>query len=149
MTTATVSVPARIEHRTKSEITRARATGVFYLLMALVTFLVFGRDSEGDATLRLTDPGDRFYGDFPDLVFNASSAAYLIAVLLAILGGIQITRGFDRWQNAVLAIAVVLFVGAFLGWAAAGASFSLVGMLQASTGSCDSDCAWRRRRIAL
>ncbi len=48
------------------------------------------------------------------------------------MGGIQLTRGFDRWQNVVLAVVVVLFLGAFLGWAAAGGSFSLVGMLQAS-----------------
>lgn len=122
----------RVETRTKSEVTRARTTGVLLLLLAMISFIVFGRDSEGDATLRLTEPGQRFHDQFPDLVFDASSAAYLIAVLLAIIGGIQITRGFDRWQNAVLVGAMVLFVGAFLGWAAAGASFSLVGMLQAT-----------------
>lgn len=118
--------------RTKGEISRARALGVFYLLLAFAAFAIFGRDAEGQATLRLTDSGDRFNGQFPDLVFTASTASYLIAVLLAVLGGVQLMRGFDRWENAVLSITVILFVAAFLGWAAAGASFSLVGMLQAT-----------------
>lgn len=123
---------ARTRTRTHREIVQARALGAFYLVMASIVFAIFGLDSDGTATLRLTESGDRFHDRFPDLVFNASTAAYLIAVLLAIVGGIQLTRGFDRWQNAVLAVAMVFFVGSFLGWAAAGASFSLVGMLQAS-----------------
>ena len=127
---STSTAPAEI--KTRSEISRARALGVLYLTLAMIAFFVFGRDSEGDATLRLTSVGDRFHDQFPDLVFNASTAAYLIAVLLAILGGVQLTRGFERWQTAVLVIVVVLFIGAFLGWAAAGKSFSLVGMLQAT-----------------
>ncbi len=132
MTTVAVPTTTRVETRTKSEISRARTLGVFYLLMATIVFFFFGGIDEGDATLRLTNTGDRFNGSFPDLTFNPSNAAYLIAVLLAIVGGIQLTRGFDRWQNVVLAVVVVLFIGAFLGWAAAGGSFSLVGMLQAS-----------------
>jgi len=118
--------------RTRREIVKAQTLGVFYLLMATITFVVFGLQSEGEAELRLTDPGDRFHDQFPDLAFDAANAAYLIAVVLAILGGIQLVRGFDRWENLVLGVVAVLFVGAFLGWAAAGSSFSLVGMLQAS-----------------
>lgn len=118
--------------QTRRDRNRARALGAFYLLLATVVFTVFGLDSDGDATLRLTETGDRFHDSFPDLVFNAANAAYLIAVLLAVLGGIQLTRGFERWENVVVIVAMVFFVGAFLGWAAAGTSFSLVGMLQAS-----------------
>jgi len=111
---------------------KARGLGVFYIAMAAFTWLVFGQADEGDATLRLTDPGDAFHDSFPDLVFDPSTFGYLVAVILAITGGIQLTRGFDRWQTAVLAATSVLFIVSFLGWAAAGASFSLVGMLQAS-----------------
>ena len=53
-----------------------------------------------------------------------------VAVVLAFLGGVQLVRGFGRWQNRVLAIGFVLFVFAFLAWAAAGKSFNLVGMLR-------------------
>ncbi len=118
--------------RTRQEIAKARSLGVFYLVLAFVVFGIFGRDGEGDATLRLTSVGDRFHDQFPDLVFDVSTVAYLIAVLLAIIGGVQLTRGFNRWQTVVTSIAVVLFVLAFLGWAADGASFSLVGMFQAT-----------------
>ncbi len=111
---------------------KARGLGIFYLALATLAWLVFGQSSDGTATLRLTDPGDSFHDSFPDLAFDASTVGYLVAVVLAIAAGIQLTRGFHRWQNAVLAVAVVLFVVSFLGWAAAGASFSLVGMLQAS-----------------
>lgn len=117
---------------TRAAATKARGLGIFYLALAALAWLVFGQSSEGTATLRLTDPGDTFHDSFPDLAFDASAVGYLVAVVLAIAGGVQITRGFDRWQNAVLAVAVVLFVVSFLGWAAAGTSFSLVGMLQAS-----------------
>lgn len=117
---------------TRRESVRARTLGLLYLLLATIVFAGFGLGTEGDATLRLTEAGDRFNGTFPDLTFNAAQVAYVVAVFLALLGGIQLVRGFDRWENAVLAIAAVAFVGAFLGWAAAGASFSLVGMLQAS-----------------
>lgn len=111
---------------------KARGLGIFYLALAAMAWLIFGQSSEGTATLRLTDPGDAFHDSFPDLAFDAGTIGYLVALVLAIAGGIQITRGFARWQNAVLAVAVVLFVVSFLGWAAAGTSFSLVGMLQAS-----------------
>lgn len=111
---------------------RARTLGITYLVAATVVFAGFGLGSDGEATLRLTEAGDRFNGDLPDLTFDAAQASYVIAVFLALLGGIQLVRGFERWTNAVLAVATIAFVGAFLGWAAAGASFSLVGMLQAS-----------------
>ena len=121
-----------LAHTTRRDSVRARTLGLLYLVLATVVFAGFGLGTNGDATLRLTDPGDRFHGDFPDLTFDAAQAAYVVAVFLALLGGIQLVRGFDRWQNAILAVAAIAFVGAFLGWAAAGASFSLVGMLQAS-----------------
>jgi len=111
---------------------KARGLGVFYLALAALAWLVFAQSSAGTATLRLTDPGDAFHDSFPDLAFDPSTVAYLVAVVLAIAGGFQLMRGFARWQTAVLVIAMVLFVVSFLGWAAAGNSFSLVGMLQAS-----------------
>ncbi len=130
MTTATT--PAPVPARTTSEISRARTVGSLYLLLATITVVVFGQSSGGDASLRLTEAGERFHGSIPDLVFDPSSAAYLVAVLLAVIGGVQLTRGFDRWQTLVLTVGGILFVGSFLGWAASGSSFSLVGMLQAS-----------------
>ena len=66
----------------------------------------------------------------PDLSVPAAALGIGVAVVLAFLGGVQLMRGFGRWQNRVLAIGMVLFIFAFLGWAAAGQSFNLVGMLR-------------------
>ena len=66
----------------------------------------------------------------PDLSVPAAALGIGVAVVLAFLGGVQLIRGFGRWQNRVLAIGMVLFIFAFLGWAAAGQSFNLVGMLR-------------------
>jgi ABC-type uncharacterized transport system permease subunit len=43
---------------------------------------------------------------------------------------VQLSRGFKKLGNVVLAIVLLLFVFSFLTWAAAGKSFSLVGMMQ-------------------
>lgn len=47
----------------------------------------------------------------------------------AILGGIQLARGFGRYTNWMLGLVVGLFIFGFLVWAAAGKSLNLVGML--------------------
>ncbi len=120
---------------TPAEIRRARILGIAYLLMAAFVLWVFGVGSigEGDATFglaRAQDPG------FPlDFTFNASLVAFALAGGLAVLGGVQLARGFGKWTNLLLAIGFVLFVFSFLAWATAQSSlgsFSLVGMLQAT-----------------
>lgn len=118
--------------RTRSETARARALAIAYLTMAAVVLVFFALGTEGSAEFRLTSPGDRFHDSVPDLVFDAGAVAFVIAVLLAILGGMQLSRASIGLEGAIVGIAGVLFVVAFLGWAAAGASFSLVGMLQAT-----------------
>ncbi len=125
------AVPAAAIARTPAEIRRARILGVVYLAMALFVLLVFAIGTEGAARFRLTLPRDRFE-NFPDLVLSAGGLAYTVAAVLAFLGGMQLARGFGKATNIVLGIGLMLFVFAFLGWAAAGKEFSLVGMLQVS-----------------
>jgi len=115
--------------RTPAEVRRARIMGITYLVLAAAVLLLFALHTEGDATFRLTREGDRF-ASLPDLVLSAAGLSYTVAAFLAFLGGIQLTRGFGKVSNLVLGFALLLFVFAFLGWAAAGKSFSLVGMLQ-------------------
>ncbi len=131
-TPLTIGQTGPLAARTGRDLLRARSLGVFYLISATIVFAAFGLGSDGEATLRVTEAGDRFHDSVPNLVFDAAQVSYVVAVFLAVLGGIQMTRGFDRWENAVLVLAAFAFLGSFLGWAAAGASFSLVGMLQAS-----------------
>ena len=120
--------------QTPAEIRRARILGIALLIMAAFVTWAFalGSAGNGDAAFglaRATDPSA------PDLAFNAQTLSFLMAGLLAVAGGIQLWRGFGKWSNVVLAIGFMLFVVAFLAWAAAQSpqgKFSLIGMLEAT-----------------
>ena len=134
MTAATVTAPAAVVFRTPAEIRRARYLGITYLVMALFVVWAFGFGSvgNGDFTFGLARARDP---SFPDLSLNASFVSFVIAVVLAGLGGVQLSRGFGKWTNIVLAVGFFLFIFAFLGWATAQSSigsFSMVGMLNAT-----------------
>lgn len=111
--------------RPPAEIRRARYLGIAYLLLAAATIWFFGLGTEGDAVFRIGDmPGDL------DITVPAAGFAYFAATGFAFLAGMQLVRGLGKWTNVVLAIALFVFVIAFLAWAAAGKSFSLSGMLR-------------------
>lgn len=116
---------------TPAELRRARYLGITYIILALFVLWVFGVGSlgDGDSTFKLVKPTDRF-SEFPDLVLPAAIFSFVVAVAFASLGAIQLTRGFKRMGNVVLAIVLLLLVFSFLTWAAAGKSFSFVGMMQ-------------------
>jgi len=78
----------------------------------------------------LTRPNDPI--PLPDIVLPAAPYAYLVAALLAFFGVRLLLRGGARWSSLLLGIGFLLLVTAFLGWATAGKSFSLTGMLQAT-----------------
>ena len=78
-------------------------------------------DEGGTATFNLDDDGS--FG------VPAIPLAWICAVVLAVLGGMQILRGGTKWTSAALGAGAFLFVFTFLAWAAAGSSFSLIGML--------------------
>ncbi len=110
--------------RAPAELRRARILGIVYLLLATVVFLLFAVGTEGDVTFRMGDqPGDL------DFTVSAQALATVTAAVFAFLGGIQLTKGFGTKTNVVLSIAIGLFALSFLGWAAAGKSLSLIGML--------------------
>ncbi|MFQ5517087.1 MAG: ABC transporter permease [Acidimicrobiia bacterium] len=127
------AAPATVPLRTPAEIRRARFIGVSYLLLALFVlwFFAVGSLGEGSAEFKLVRPTDRFSW-FPPLTIPASGFSFVIAGAFAALAGVQFTRGFRKLTNVVLGIALVFFIVSFLSWAAAGKSFSLVGMMQES-----------------
>jgi len=101
--------------------------GVYFALSAFVlVFFALDADSAEDATFNLSMTGDRFTLSW---TFEPRLIAIIVAVSLAVLGVLQLFVGFGKWTNVVLGGAMGLFVLAFLGWAAAGNAFSLVGML--------------------
>lgn len=115
-------------------IRRARVLGILFLGVGVLIVLVFGLGSEGGVNSRMgLNPG-RAEALFrlPDLVLPARGTAFLLGAVCAFLGGVQLSRGFERRVNLVLAIVLVLFVFAFLTWAARDRSLSLLGMLQST-----------------
>lgn len=128
MTATATTADARGDIRTPAELRRAKVLAVVYLLLAGITLLVFGLGSEGSATFVVSRPGDTI--QVGDISIHVAAFAYLVTAVLAFLGARQWMRGFGSKTNLVLALGLGLFAISFLAWAAAGASFSLVGMFQ-------------------
>ncbi|NJD27833.1 MAG: ABC transporter permease [Chloroflexi bacterium] len=130
MTAAVQVAPAVIVDR--AAIRRQRILGVVYLVMAAAAAFVLGEGIEPGAssTFLLKPAGSQGGLDIPPLVVPATLTIYLIAGLCAALGAIQLVRGFGSRWTVVLGVVVVAFVFAFLTWAGAGRSMSLIGILQ-------------------
>ena len=127
--TATTVPAAATKVRLTAEERRARILGVVYFALAAFVLWAFalGVSSDLSATFKLSLPQDRVKD--VEWAVNTRLLGYIVAGVLAFLGGMQLTRGFGKRVNTVLGFALVLFVLSFLAWAAAGKSFSLVGML--------------------
>jgi ABC-type uncharacterized transport system permease subunit len=123
-----VDVTAVVERtemvRAPAEVRRARILGITYILLAIVVYFVFAVGTEGDVTFRFGEnPGDL------DWTVSSSVLATVSAIIFGFLGGIQLTRGFGTKTNVVLGIAMGIFAFTFLGWAGAGKSIGIVGIL--------------------
>ena len=128
MSATTTPVPL-----TGTSLTRARVLGIVFLLVAVGIAVLFGMGAEGGDRSRfvLESRGGEAIS-LPDLVVPSGATAWVVAAACAFLGGVQLTRGFERRANLVLGIVVFLFVFAFLTWAARDRSLNLVGMLEST-----------------
>jgi len=111
-------------------VTRQRVLGVFYILLAGVTLLVFANVPAGKTSSFGLTLGLHPAIPLPDLVLPTGATAYVIAALVAFLGAYEIYRGASSRWTIVLGIVAVAFSFGFLTWAAAGNTVSLVGILQ-------------------
>ncbi len=113
---------------------RAGYIGLFLLLLAAFTSVVFGLDAEGSATFRLSNPRDEV--SIGPLVVPALPFIQVAAAIIAFFGVRLLLRGGEGGArvrtNLWLGLAVLLFVMAFLTWATAGKSLSLMGLLQST-----------------
>ena len=100
---------------------RARNVGFAYLVLAMVCFFVFTR-RPGDAGFRISETSQ--------FTLPAQSFGWALGIVLVAIAAVQLLRGFGKLSNVVLALATAAFFVSFLAWAAAGDSFSFVGMLQ-------------------
>ncbi len=130
MTTETVADTLEITlRRATPEQRRARAIGIVMVVLAAFVLWVFGFGVGGDdvSTFNLSLPGARF----ENIKWEVDSRllSIVLAVIIAFLGGMVLRRTYLRWTNVALAVSLGLTALSFLTWAAAGKSFSLVGML--------------------
>ncbi|HEY5728342.1 MAG TPA: ABC transporter permease, partial [Acidimicrobiia bacterium] len=133
--TAVTTEPAAVapvHTRATPDERRASIVGYSLLAMAVVVLWVFalGVPAEATSTFNLSLPTDYF----KDLswTFNTRAVNLIIAALIAVLGVLCLRRRWLERTNAMLGAGLGLLVFAFLAWAAADGSFSLVGMLRST-----------------
>jgi len=132
MTAEATSGDAVVKTRATPAERRATAVGVVLVLLGVFVFWVFGLGTESgvNSTFNLSLPGERFEG--LAWAVNSRWLAFIVAALLAFLGGLVLRKSHMKWTNLALAIGLALFALAFLTWAASGKSFNLVGMLRST-----------------
>ncbi len=121
------SKEAKTNTLSKSKVRRARIIGIVLLLLAAVVMLILAPASEGVATFGLSFPDDKF--QLSSLAIPSTGALYVLAMVLAFLGGTQFLKGFQRKSTLILGISFAVFVFAIMIWATAGQEFSLISML--------------------
>lgn len=106
---------------------RAIAFGVIFLVLAAIMIFVFGLGSPSGASSDFVITG------LPDIPVPARATAMLLGVVCAVLGGVQLARGFGRRTYLVLGLVLLFFVVALLAWAAADRSTNISGLLRGAT----------------
>jgi len=111
---------------------RERKFGIFSLVMLAIMLGVFASTARGtEATFVLNDARGQLF-TLPDLVLPVLPTVVLLSAAVAAIAARQFTRGFGSRAVVVVGVVAVLFVIAFLTWAAAGDDLSLVGLLRGS-----------------
>ena len=130
--TATKDPSANIATRATPEERRATAIGIVLVLLGAFVLWIFalGVEEGARSTFNLSLPGARIENLTWEV--NARWLAYIVAAVIAFLGGMVLRRSHLKRTNLMLAVGMGLFALAFLTWAAAGQSFSLVGMLRST-----------------
>lgn len=121
------------EARGRTSQARATAYGILFLAVGLLIFVVFARSATPDQTsvFGLTPIGQTPTLPIPDLTLPTRTALYAFAAVCAFIGAWQLARGFSR-ANAALASVALVFIMAFLTWAARERSLNLVSVLGSS-----------------
>ena len=108
---------------------RQRVIGVLFLVLAVITGLYFAGAVQPDQTATFGMVAGGSKQSIDPLVVPAQNSLYFLAVIMAVVGGVQIARGFRSRTNLMLGVVVLLFVFGFLIWAAAGKFLNLAGLL--------------------
>lgn len=132
----TLKAPETVElpevQRTSADERRATIIGVVLMALAAVVLGVFafGVPAEATSTFNLSLPTDAIQN--VSVTFNSRLFSGVAGVIIFALGLDRMRRrNLDR-TNLALGIGLLIFVLAFLAWASADSSFSLVGMLRST-----------------
>jgi simple sugar transport system permease protein len=114
-----------------AEMRRRIGLGIVFILAGLAVLGLFAFNSDASQTTTFgLNPG--FRSNVPpvaDLSFPTQPILYLLGFAALFVGGWQVARGYQS-ITFVFTVVLLLFVTAFLTWAARDTSFNLVGMLQ-------------------
>jgi ABC-type uncharacterized transport system permease subunit len=109
---------------------RNQVLGFALLALAGVVAALFIPGSEGNAVFNLSPP--RATIPIGPLVIPATPLIVVVVALIAFLGIRLLMHNGSRRANLFLGLAMALFVMAFLTWATADKSLSMIGLLQAT-----------------
>lgn len=117
-----------------AERTRYRVIGGIMVLLGLLGYVFFANGVSGDlvSIFRLNTGNVSGGLTVPDWLVPSAAAVTGISVILLFLGSYQLFRGFGKWTNAVLGLAILLFAFAFLTWATRGDNINLAGLLRST-----------------
>jgi simple sugar transport system permease protein len=108
---------------------RQRIMGIFFIVLALSIWFFFARSVSPDSTASFGLSTFQARTQLEPWNVPALTTLYILTVTCAIIGGVQLARGFKRFTNWILGLVVMLFIFGFLVWATAGQSLNLVGLL--------------------
>ena len=128
MSTSALAAPA-----TAVRDKRSLGMGIFFMVVAVAIAVLFALNTTTEMTTTFgLNPGARTNAPkLNDWVLQTQTALWFLAVVTAFIGGFQLAKGFKR-VNLVLLVVVLIFIFAFLTWAARGTSMNLLGMISAS-----------------
>lgn len=130
----TTSPSTVIQHKTlQRPATRRYVMGIVFVLLAALILLAFVPQTTSDqiTTFGMT-PGGLKEGAMGDWVVKSQLTLYIIFAICGALGMYQLVRGFGRATNWVLVGICLIFVFAFLTYAAAGKGLNMTGMLRST-----------------
>ncbi|MDB5527141.1 MAG: nucleoside transporter rane protein [Devosia sp.] len=130
MTATTLSGRAQTVFLDPALVRRNRIIGIVLLVLAAVIASGFGIGVEGNAAFNLTPP--RALIPIGSLIVPVAPYVLVIAAIIAFMGVRLLMKSGSRYANLLLGIALALAITAFLTWATAGKSLSLIGLLQAT-----------------
>lgn len=108
---------------------RIRILGIVGVLLGVLMLAVFGADPRNDGRLHFGLAPDWAWLDVPTISMSASVAAYVLGVVVIVLGGIQATRPLSkRVSTACTAVMLVAFIVGFLAWSTAGSTLDITAL---------------------